>query len=83
MTPERSMIDDCPTKHCGKCERTLPIDAFYKRAAATIGGRQAWCRTCMADEMRRHRANKAAAVAAIPLADVLSAMSGENIDFTF
>lgn len=70
-------------KHCGHCKRTLPLTEFYKRSAATIGGRQAWCRDCMLEAMRRHRADRAAKAAAVPMNEVLAAASGANLDLQF
>lgn len=38
-------IESGKTKHCKKCDRTLPLSDFYKRTGAK-DGRAHWCKSC-------------------------------------
>ena len=54
--PRRDPADvDVDAKACSKCERRLPLDAFYKRATA-LDGRMSRCKDCCRDAYNKRYA---------------------------
>ena len=43
------------TKHCPKCNKDLPLDAFYKRSSEGES-RQSYCKSCVKALQREWRA---------------------------